>query len=180
MISVASATWHERCYFFERRRTTAKKENAMKRIITTSALTTLIALTFAADARAEAGKQPFNSKARVQTVELGGYGQVQEIVRERGDSRSVRFQAEHVAIGRDTLIVFEVRAESAEGHTPRWRCIAIESTRECFDGPRRFSWADTDARMVLSVVTEDRRSASGAKLFAEALRSRESAKVARE
>ncbi|MEL6186365.1 MAG: hypothetical protein AAFU79_17205 [Myxococcota bacterium] len=150
----------------------------MNRIIPTSALTTLIALTFAADAQAEGRKQPFRSKARVQTVELEGYGHVREVMRERGDSQSVRFQAEHVRIGRDTLVVFEVRAESGEKHTPRWRCVAVESTRECFEGPRRFTWQPNDERMVLSVVTEDRRSPMGAKLFAEALRSRRSDEVA--
>lgn len=117
----------------------------------------------------------------VRTVELTGFGQVAEVTRAREPgATSVRFDAEEVVLGRDTLMVFEVRSERTDSHLQRWRCVAVESTQECFDGPRRFTWQDADSRMVLSIVTENRRTPQGAKLFAEAMRQRDNRALAQD
>lgn len=144
-----------------------------KLTLTLSALAA--ALTMGFEANASPNRTPLRPAAeRARTVELAGYGDMAEVSRDRKPgAKTVRFEAEHVVLGRDTLMVFEVRAERPDGHMMRWRCIAVESTQECFDGPRRFKWQRGDARMVLSIVTENRRSPLGAALFAEAMRLRQ-------
>lgn len=110
-------------------------------------------------------------------VFLPGYDQPVEVVRDRtpGTTRA-SFAVAPTTIADDTLLVFEVYGHDGleRSSRPRWRCVAVTSSEDCFAHARSFRWQRMDERLVLHVVARDPRTPEGQALFAEAMARRSS------
>lgn len=92
------------------------------------------------------------SGTRITAVPMDRYEAATEIVRHRGPGRDhIKFEAMPAPIDEGAMVVFEVASISAEGRTPRWRCVARRNVRECFSRPLRLAYHDGDQQMVMSV-----------------------------
>lgn len=146
-------------------------------LISTFFLVTSAARVASADVGARQPLRPW--KARERVVSLHAYGVTHEVIRHRSQGATyAKFEVEPKSLDRDTLVVFEVRSLNEKGEVPRWRCIAVDDTSDCFEGARRFRWVGSDEAMVLRVRAADRRGPDGDALFAEAIRSRTNTSVA--
>lgn len=99
------------------------------------------------------GSESVAPPERTTEVVVDHWGPLAEIVRPRKAlKRTAKFSVDHIAVDEGAVLEFKVMSRSESGEVLRFRCMAVDSTKECFEKSRQFAFLPGDKSIVLTVA----------------------------
>ena len=108
-------------------------------------------VTLAAPLAASAAQPAKTVQARTTEVVVNQWGPLAEIVRERTNRKNAKFTVEQTRVDEGAVLEIKIVSRSDAGEVLRFRCLAVDTTSECFEKTRQFAFLPGDDSIVLTI-----------------------------